>query len=86
MLITTKFMGPTNARGSRVKATSATGKSIYFPWEHCVDADSNHEAAAEHLARKLIRDGASEPVMWVKRWLRDGSCVHVGIYKDELKV
>jgi hypothetical protein len=85
MLITTKFMGPTNTRGARIKATSASGKSIFFPWEPCAGIDDNHAAAAEHLERKLVVDGALECVRFVRRWSKDGTCVHVGLYEHELK-
>lgn len=85
MLITTKFMGPTNTKGSRIKATSASGKSKTVRWEYAADVDSNHEEAARVLAIQMIRDGACVPDRWVRRWNKDGSCVHVGIYNNELK-
>lgn len=85
MMITTKFMGPTNNRGARVKATSASGKSKTVRWEHCVDVDSNHQAVAEVLASQMVADGASAPDRWIRRWNKDGSCVHVGVYTSELK-
>lgn len=50
--ITTKFLGPTNVRGSRVKATAAAG-SITVHWDHALNVDQNHAKAAEALVRKL---------------------------------
>jgi hypothetical protein len=85
MLITTKFIGPTNARGSRVKATSSSGKTKTIDWQHALNSDDNHAAAAEALANQMIKDGACTPSRWIRRWNKDGSCVHVGIYANELK-
>lgn len=48
--ITTKYLGPTNTRGARIKATAACG-SITIPWDHALDACGNHHAAACALAR-----------------------------------
>ena len=50
--IVTKYLGPTNTRGSRVKAT-AYGGSITVSWDHAMNARENHQAACEALARKL---------------------------------
>ena len=52
-VIMTKYLGPTNTRGSRVKATSGSGKSITVAWDHEADADMNHARAAIHLASTL---------------------------------
>ena len=49
--ITTKFLGPTNHRGSRVKARAQVG-SITIPWDYALSVDDNHKAAAQALARK----------------------------------
>jgi hypothetical protein len=49
--ITTKYIGPTNYRGSRVKATAYAG-SIVVPWDSDLDVDANHEAAARALSAK----------------------------------
>lgn len=50
--IVTKNLGPTNSRGSRVKATAQAG-SITIAWDHALNSDGNHEAAALALALKL---------------------------------
>jgi hypothetical protein len=50
--IVTKFLGPTNFRGSRVKATASAG-SVTIEWDHALNPDGNHRAAAEALCRKL---------------------------------
>ena len=47
---TTKFLGPTDHRGSRVKATHlTTGKSLTRAWDHAIDSDKNHDTAAMAL-------------------------------------
>jgi hypothetical protein len=50
--IETKYLGPTNHRGSRVKATSQAG-SITVSWDDALDVNDNHRAAAKALAKKL---------------------------------
>lgn len=55
--IVTKFFGPTNARGSRIKATCQAG-SIWHSWDFSVGVNENHDAAAKALAVKLGWIGA----------------------------
>jgi hypothetical protein len=50
--IETKWLGPTNVRGSRVKATAEAG-SITLSWDHSLNTDENHRKAAEALAAKF---------------------------------
>lgn len=50
--ITTKFLGPTNVRGSRVKATAEAG-SITLPWNYSLGVEGNHREAAAKLCFKL---------------------------------
>lgn len=50
--IITKFIGPTNYRGSRIKAKCQAG-SITVSYEHGLGTDDNHDAAAKALAEKL---------------------------------
>lgn len=47
--ITTKFIGPTNTRQARIKATADVG-SITIPWDYGLDTTENHRAAARALA------------------------------------
>lgn len=52
--IFTKYFGPTNTRGSRVKATASNGAgSMSVPWDYGLNVDQNHDAAAKALAKKL---------------------------------
>lgn len=47
--IVTKYLGPTNARGSRVKATCQAG-SRTIVWDDALNDERNHESAAKNLA------------------------------------
>lgn len=50
--IVTKYLGPTNYRGARVKARCQAG-SLTLSWDHSVNSDVNHAEAARRLALKL---------------------------------
>jgi hypothetical protein len=50
--IVTKYIGPTNFRGSRIKATAAAG-SITIPYEAALNPTQNHDAAALALANSM---------------------------------
>ena len=51
--ILTKFLGPTNFRGSRVVAYTGTKLRLTVDWDHALDIDENHARAAKMLADKL---------------------------------
>ena len=55
--ITTKFLGPTNTKGQRVKATCAA-RSIIVSWDYGLNPDENHDAAAQELVRVMGWDKA----------------------------
>ena len=50
--IVTKFLGPTNSRGSRVKAVCEAGQ-VALAWDDALDMTENHEAAAKALCDRL---------------------------------
>jgi hypothetical protein len=50
--ITTKYIGPSNVRGSRIKAKAAAG-SITIGRDDSLNIEQNHAKAAEALARKF---------------------------------
>ncbi len=50
--ITTKYLGPSNVRGARVKATAAAG-SVTLHWDDSLSSNDNHNAAALALANKF---------------------------------
>lgn len=54
--IVTKFLGPTNTKGSRI-SVRCQAKRIYVPWDYCLNTDRNHVAAARQLASQLGWDG-----------------------------
>lgn len=51
--IFTKYLGPTNSRGSRVKAYDGDGNQVTLDWESSLDSDQNHKRAAYHLCMKM---------------------------------
>lgn len=52
--ILTKYLGPTNYRGSRIKAmASSRGPYVVLPWDYGLDQTGNHDAAAAELAAQL---------------------------------
>ncbi len=50
--IQTKYFGPTNFRGARIKAECSAG-SIIIGWDYSKDVEGNHEAALCALRMKL---------------------------------
>lgn len=77
--IQTKFMGPTNTRGSRIKATAAAG-SITLGWDHALNSEQNHVAAARALCQKfgwVPKPGENYHTPTHSGQLKDGSYVHV---------
>jgi hypothetical protein len=50
--IITKYLGPTNTKGSRIKATCAAG-SLTRSYDNGLDSDGNHRAVAEALCVKM---------------------------------
>lgn len=49
MIITTKFIGPTDKRSDRVIASTQTGKRETHYWNHKLDIKENHVKAASML-------------------------------------
>jgi hypothetical protein len=66
--IVTKYLGPTNTRGARVKATAQAG-SVTVPWNHEWGVDRNHAFAASELVKRY--GWPSGP--WVHGAAPDGS-------------
>lgn len=69
--IETRYLGPTNHRVSRIVATSASGHRLVYDWEHGLNIEANHYAAAKALQAKLewepIKAGGSTKAGFV--WL-----------------
>ncbi len=77
--IQTKYFGPTNHNGSRIKATAAAG-SVTVDYDHALNVGDNHKAAAAALVAKL--GWGTTPInalrlSWVDGFLKDGTMVHV---------
>ena len=66
--IITKYIGPTDTKPSRIKATAAAG-SITVSYDHSLNIDGNHIAAAQELAAKFG---------WTGKWVQ--GCLHTGDY------
>ena len=50
--ITTKYLGPTNTKGSRIKATCKDG-SVTVGYDNALNSSDNHDAACKALLNKL---------------------------------
>ncbi len=70
--IVTKFLGPTNFRGARVKATSAAGLHVVVPWDYSFNVEDNHVFAARALAEKLSWTDGTDFDDWAGGSLSDG--------------
>lgn len=53
--ITTKYLGPTNTRGGRIKASAKSGRSlsITIPYPHELSQSEAHAAAARALCERM---------------------------------
>jgi len=51
--IKTTYLGPTNTRGSRIKASDGDKNQITISWQYALEADENHKAAAKALCDKM---------------------------------
>lgn len=66
--ITTKYLGPTNYNGSRIKA-KCYGGSITIPLDYSLDTDQAHAKAAKALAEKMG---------WGGHWFEGGTADGTG--------
>jgi hypothetical protein len=60
--ITAHYIGPSNTKGSRIKATAAAG-SLTVHYDDSLNSEQNHAKAAEALANKF---------KWSGRWFGGG--------------
>lgn len=78
--IVTKYFGPGNVRGSRIKATASAG-SVTVAYDHALNTDGNHAAAAKALATKFAWNG-----YWVGGGMPEGNGnVFVLVETDRMK-
>lgn len=52
--IVTKYLGPTDHKGTRILVKSEAGKvsRITVSWDHALDVEANHHAAAQEYVRR----------------------------------
>lgn len=55
ILINTKYIGPTDRLGSRVKATCGT-QSVTLPWLSELDPNENFQRAAKILVKRIFEN------------------------------
>ena len=71
LVVNTKFLGPTNHLGSRVKAWDIHGEVfVTLNWRHELPSSANHVRAANNLLDKMIahnRVGLKEDAP--RRWI-----------------
>jgi hypothetical protein len=46
--IRTRYIGPSNVRGSRIQA-KCEARTLYMPYDHALNLEGNHAAACEAL-------------------------------------
>jgi len=79
--IITHWLPPTNFRGSRIKARTSSGVYVIVPWDHALNIERNHNAAARALCRKLGWSGE-----WVRGWDEKAGYVFVNIAGERMSV
>jgi hypothetical protein len=57
--ILTKYLGPTDSRGSRVSA-SFSSRRLTIVWDDALNVDENHRAAAQAMLKKLSHESGIE--------------------------
>ena len=60
--IRTRYLGPTNTRGARIKATSASGQSATVGRDYEKDVQADERRAAVALCRKLGWSGCDRMI------------------------
>jgi hypothetical protein len=51
--IQTKYVGPTNTRGSRIIASDGDGNKVMIPYPYDLSGEAVHRKAAEALCAKM---------------------------------
>lgn len=75
--IITKYLGPTNNRGSRIVAKCERGR-IIVSWDYKLNVNENHKAARDALLRRFIREdvekyGPTSKSGWDGKWIMGGT-------------
>jgi len=69
--IRTKYIGPTNTKPSRIKA-SCEARTIFVEWDHHLNGEANHRYAAQTLMKRLGWE-----LSMASGTLKDGTWAHV---------
>lgn len=79
--IVTKYIGPTERRGSRIKASCERG-SVTIGYPHELSGDNVHIAAANALVEKFIKEDKKRFGDNVNPWAgtRVCGCIGNGVY------
>ena len=51
--IETRYLGPTNTRGSRIKASDEDGNSVTMSYDDANSSEENHAAVCKALCEKM---------------------------------
>lgn len=75
--ITTKFLTVTDTKGARIKATAEAG-SVTVSYDHALNAEGNHVAAAKALCKKMgwVPAADNRHTETVAGYLKAGQYVH----------
>ena len=65
--IETRYLGPTDMRGSRVKATTESGRTLTLDWDSALSSEANHTQCARMLAEQM--EGGRE---WYRAGVKHG--------------
>lgn len=79
--IETRYLGPTNTKGGRIKA-ECWGGNITIGYDHALNSDEAHKAAAVALIEKMsalaLRHGGSRSIWNTGTWVQGGNAKGTG--------
>jgi hypothetical protein len=78
--IVTKYLGPTNTRGARIKVTADAG-SITLDWDHALNSRQNYVKAAKQFMKQFKWDEHYTLESGYLPKSNDGYMVHVMVPK-----
>jgi hypothetical protein len=79
--ITTRYYGPTNHRGSRIKASDQEGNTVCIPYPYELSYPETHHAATRMLCKNM---GWTGRLAWAS--LTDSGNVYVWDTNDSIEV
>ena len=74
--IETKYIAPTNHKGTRIRATCAA-KTVIFNWNDELDVEANHVCAALKLVSPSYLNWLNDNITLKTGCLKSGNYVHV---------